>query len=359
MFPCSWRWAPPPPGSMSATPIQYGQKVDEPTLAKWRQKARLSEGVFVGLLDDGTAQRQAERRQRVSKTVAKVRHGVSVVASVSAFEDGAEEEPPSNRKYQLERPPTREFEQIARDRGRQTGFREGPAATHYRGGAFGDMTAASPGKASGEDTAVAAAAAGGEFDGGAESPTRAAARGFGPAPVPLYEVSLEDSLAAHLASTDIRKKPLFAGKTYGNLQTGPALELALQNAARAAAARKKAGDSRAQSAIDALMEQSGWSKEWSELLNASAQAREMDEVLRTSLLDLMGTGQRVAPTAGGGWGLPSNDAYKICPVMTPDGGHRSSKWALHGRRSPARKGKGPGGAASPTKWEAPYAKYHR
>eukprot|EP01046_Picozoa_sp_COSAG06_P112588 COSAG06_NODE_59261_length_274_cov_2.165714_1_plen_81_part_10 len=80
------------------------------------------------------------------------------------------------------------------------------------------------------------------------------------------------------------------------LQTGPALDLALQNSARAACARKKAGDSRAASAIDALMEQSGWSKEWSELLNASQQAREMDDVLRTSLLELMGTGQRVAPT---------------------------------------------------------------
>lgn len=350
---------------MATTPLHWGQKPDGATLAEWRKKARRSEDVFVGLLDDGTTERMAERQGRVKNTVSKMRRGVAAVTAIGALEDGLEEEPPSNRKYQLGRPPTREFEQMARDRGRETGFREGPAADHFTGAAFGYTTAASPGKtakqlladhlAAGEDSGVAAAAAGEADD--VESPTRRP--GIGPAPVLLYEVELEDSLAAHLASQDHRKQPLHAGKTFGVLQTGPALELSLQNAARSSCARKKAGDTRAQSAIDGLMEQSGWGKEWSEMLNASAQAREMDAVLRTSLLDLMGTGQRVAPTAGGGWGLPSNDAYKICPVMTPDGGHRSSRWALHGRRSPARKGQGPGGAVSPTKWEAPYAKYHR
>lgn len=340
---------------MSSTPIQYTHKPDKGTLQEWRRRARSSEDVFVGLLNDGTVEAKAEKLEKLQKTVAKVQKGIRVVSAVRGFEDGLEEPPPANSAFQLERPATREFERIARDHGRKTGFREGPAATHYRGGAFGDVFTAAP--ATDSTAAQPEAAAAAKFD-GAESPTKAGrSRGTGPSPVPLFPVELEDSLAAHLASQDIRKKPLQAGKEYGMLQTGPALDLALQNSARAACARKKAGDSRAASAIDALMEQSGWSKEWSELLNASQQAREMDDVLRTSLLELMGTGQRVAPTAGGGWGLPSVDAYKVCPVMTPDGGHRSSNWALHGRRSPA--GRRRGGRKSPTKWESPMAKFHR
>lgn len=340
---------------MSSTPIQYTHKPDKGTLQEWRRRARSSEDVFVGLLNDGTVEAKAEKLEKLQKTVAKVQKGIRVVSAVRGFEDGLEEPPPANSAFQLERPATREFERIARDHGRKTGFREGPAATHYKGGAFGDVFTAAP--ATDSTAAQPEAAAAAKFD-GAESPTKAGRpRGTGPSPVPLFPVELEDSLAAHLASQDIRKKPLQAGKEYGMLQTGPALDLALQNSARAACARKKAGDSRAASAIDALMEQSGWSKEWSELLNASQQAREMDDVLRTSLLELMGTGQRVAPTAGGGWGLPSVDAYKVCPVMTPDGGHRSSNWALHGRRSPA--GRRRGGRKSPTKWESPMAKFHR
>ena len=87
----------------------------------------------------------------------------------------------------------------------------------------------------------------------------------------------------------------------------------------------------------------------------SRASRDMEGALRSSLLDLMGSSQRVAPGAGGGWGLPSVDAFRNIPVMTPDGKHRESSWALHGRRgspSPQRR------KASPEKWESPFARHH-
>ena len=330
-----------------ATPIQYAQKPDENTLHEWRRRAMRSEDAFVGLLNDGSAEAKAERLGRVQQTVEKVRKGATVATATRGFEDGLAAPAPANSRIQLERPPTREFHKIARDHGRRTSFREGPAVSLYKGGAFGNATA-------GTLAAVEASRSD-----AAESPTRAArSKRTVAESTPLFPVELEDSLAAHLASQDIRKKPLNTGNAFGMLQTGPALDLALQNSARAAAARKKADDSRATSAIDALMEQSGWSKEWNELLNSSQRMREMDEALRTSLLEMMGSGSRVAPTAGGGWGLPSVDAYKLRPVMTPEGGHRSSDWALHGRRSPAGK-RSTSGKRSPTKWKSPLMKFHR
>lgn len=311
--------------------------------------------MFVGLLDDGSVEAKAERMERVHQTVKKVRNGVAVVTATHGFEDGLEALTPANSAVQLERPPTREFHKIARDHGRRTSFREGPAVTHYKGGAFGDVV----GRVTPTMSATAQASPPTATSDGTDSPTTATrARATVAKSVPLFPVELEDSLASHLANQDIRKKPLNAGKEFGMLQMGPALDLALRNSARAAAARKKAGDNRAASAIDALMEQSGWSKEWNELLNASQRMREMDDALRASLLDMMGTGQRVAPTAGGGWGLPSVDAYKTCPVMTPEGGHRSSEWALHGRRSPAGRRRA-SGRRSPSKWKSPLMSFHR
>eukprot|EP01043_Picozoa_sp_COSAG02_P002017 COSAG02_NODE_45_length_45811_cov_83.565891_5_plen_343_part_00 len=340
---------------MSSTPIQYTHKPDEDTLKEWRRRARRSEDVFVGLLDDGSVEANTERMERVQQTVKKVRKGVAAVTVTHGFEDSLEAPAPANSTMQLERPPTREFHKIARGHGRRTSFREGPAVSHYKVGAFGDVV----GRVFPTIPAAVQGSLSADRSNGADSPTTAArSQDHVATSAPLFPVELEDSLASHLASQDIRKKPLNVGKEFGMLQTGPALDLALQNSARAAAARKKADDNRAASAIDALMEQSGWSKEWNELLNASQRMREMDDALRTSLLEMMGTGQRVAPTAGGGWGLPSVDAYKTCPVMTPDGEHRSSEWALHGRRSPAGRRR-VSGRRSPTKWKSPLMSFHR
>eukprot|EP01046_Picozoa_sp_COSAG06_P072967 COSAG06_NODE_21596_length_751_cov_1.680982_1_plen_132_part_00 len=93
---------------MSSTPIQYTHKPDKGTLQEWRRRARSSEDVFVGLLNDGTVEAKAEKLEKLQKTVAKVQKGIRVVSAVRGFEDGLEEPPPANSAFQLERPATRE-----------------------------------------------------------------------------------------------------------------------------------------------------------------------------------------------------------------------------------------------------------
>ena len=50
-------------------------------------------------------------------------------------------QPAENAAFKLARPPTREFEKLARARGRSTGFREGPGAEHFVGRAFDEHVA--------------------------------------------------------------------------------------------------------------------------------------------------------------------------------------------------------------------------
>ena len=329
---------------MGETPIQYTRRPDDRTLKEWRRRSRRSENVFAGLIDDGTDAANEQARATLRQGITKVQKGVAAVATVRAMEDSLRgNQPAENAAFKLARPPTREFEKLARARGRSTGFREGPGAEHFVGRAFDEHAAT----AQAPPPAAAATAQ--------EALPSPQPRRQRPTAAPLVPVELEDSLASRLASQDVRRKPLVAGNQYGNYQLGLPLELALQNCARSAAARKKAAESRATSAIDTMMEESGWGEEWAELLAASGQARDMEGALRSSLLDLMGSSQRVAPGAGGGWGLPSVDAFRNIPVMTPDGKHRESSWALHGRRgspSPQRR------KGSPEKWESPFARHH-
>ena len=98
--------------------------------------------MFAGLIDDGTDAANEQARATLRQGITKVQKGVAAVATVRAMEDSLRgNQPAENAAFKLARPPTREFEKLARARGRSTGFREGPGAEHFVGRAFDEHVA--------------------------------------------------------------------------------------------------------------------------------------------------------------------------------------------------------------------------
>jgi hypothetical protein len=234
---------------------------DAQTRESWRQKSNASRVIFHGLLKyDAAAEEEAAAAHEVAQRARmKVRRVLSVAEAMEAFNAGDGPAPPDNAVPSEGRPATREYERIARARGRRAGFARDCKGSVFRVSSFVEHVTPAPSQSPAPGPALEP-----------EHPEQAQAR----YPNVLAEVSLgESSLAHKLASQDIRRQPLLAGNSFGALQIGPALDQALTSSTRTMMARSSATGGVAQDDAEALSE---------------------------ALLSLMGSG-RVSPRTTGGW----------------------------------------------------------
>lgn len=263
----------------------------------WQEKCKQSSRAFHGLLKhDPVAEAEAAAARIAAKQArSKVRRVLTkrMAEITSAFHSGEGPAPPDNASTVPGRPPTREYQRIARGRGRQTGFSD----------ANRDGTLFNPNL-----SAVAAPPQAANLAPVVEPEPEPEQHSASPQRNELVPVSLSQSLANDLCDT--RQLPLVAGKTFGALQLGPALDLALATSARAAVARQNANATRC-AGDDASDSAGGFGSGAGSEFGSEQELEEQVSALSEALLSLMGRSpqQQQGPAATGGWNQPQIESF--------------------------------------------------